>query len=248
MAFPALKIAIASTAVHCGIALGPLFIWGALKKSKPILLASIFVSVLSLMQAAILFSPIPYPKFLSFLHYNWIQKALVTLITFAIIFMLRKRSQCGLNIPSHSSGFALAILTGIVFALLDVLMHQQDTMPVGRETVFFQLTMPGLQEELMYHGLMLYFLDKSLGMPLNFAGVKCGWGAIITSALFTLGHLMIFDPQWNLQIDPEIFSWINQFSFAMIMCWLRYFTKSVWPCVLAHNLDNGIVALKLFNN
>ncbi len=244
MALPALQIAMASTAVHCAIAFSPVLVYAAFKKSKPVFIACALVTLLDLLQAFVLFLPIPYPRFLGFLHYNWIQKALVSLIS--LVLMLKLKEKCGLNIPSKGSGFALAILIGIAFAALDVFMNQANIGNVDRETIFYQLTMPGLQEEIMYRGLMLYFLDDSLGTPWKFAGVRFGVGALITSALFSFGHLVIFDVHWNLIINPDILSWINQFLFALVMCWLRYFTKSAWTCVLAHNLDNGILSLKLF--
>lgn len=246
MALPAIKIALASTALHCAITFLPVLIYGVSKKSQSIILASLAVIALDLMQTGVLFSPVPYPSALANLHYNWIQKGLVFLVCAFIIWRSKKSDQCGMQIPDKPSGFALALLIGILFAGLDLLLNQNDPMRVDRETVFFQLTMPGLQEEILYRGLMLYFLDKSLGTPWKFLGVQFGWGAILTSALFAFGHLMIFDPNLQLQIDPSPLAWINQFSFALVMCWLRYYTNSAWTAVLAHNLDNGLMALKLY--
>ncbi len=246
MALPAVKIALASTALHCAIALGPLLIYGICKKSKAIILASITVFALDLMQAGILFSAIPYPSVMANLHYNWFQKALVFLVCMFIIWRSKKATECGLTVPEKPSGFGLALLIGALFAGLDLFLNQVDPMKVDRETVFFQLTMPGLEEEILYRGLMLYFLDKALGTNWKFMKVQFGWGAIITSALFALGHLMIFDTSFQIQIDPSLIAWVNQFFFALVMCWLRYYTKSVWTAVLAHNLDNGLMALKLY--
>lgn len=246
MALPAMTIALASTALHCAIALGPLLIYGICKKSKPIILSAIVVSALDLMQAGVLFSPIPYPNALANLHYNWIQKAIVFLVCAFIIWRSRKVNECGFTIPDKPSGFGLALLVGSLFAGLDLLFSQISPMQIDRETVFFQLTMPGLEEEILYRGLMLYFLDTALGTNWKFLGVQFGWGAIITSALFALGHLMIFDTSFQIQIYPSPLAWVNQFFFAMVMCWLRYYTNSVWTAMLAHNLDNGLMALKLY--
>lgn len=246
MALPAVKIALASTALHCAIALGPLLIYGIYKRSKSIILAAITVFALDLMQAGILFSPIPYPSALANLHYNWIQKALVLLVCTFIIWRSKKTNECGLTVPDKPSGFALALLVGVSFAGIDLFFNQMDAMQIDRETVFFQLTMPGLEEEILYRGLMLYFLDKGLGTKWRLLGVQFGWGAFITSALFALGHLMIFDQNFQIQIDPSPLAWVNQFFFALVMCWLRYYTNCAWTAVLAHNLDNGLMALKLY--
>jgi len=246
MALPAVKIALASTALHCAIALGPLLIYGICKKSKPIVLSTLAVFALDLMQAGVLFSPIPYPSAMANLHYNWIQKALVFLLCALIIWRSKKSNECGLQIPDKPSGFGLALLVGIVFAGIDLLFNQIQPVQVDKETVFFQLTMPGLQEEILYRGLMLYFLDKALGTPWKMLGIQFGMGAIISSALFALGHLMIFSTGFEIQIDPSPLAWANQLFFALVMCWLRYYTNSVWTAVLAHNLDNGLMALKLY--
>jgi uncharacterized protein len=48
----------------------------------------------------------------------------------------------------------------------------------------------GLGEELLFRGYILSRLDRAYGRPFTLFGVSWGWGAVITSALFGLMHVL----------------------------------------------------------
>ena len=56
------------------------------------------------------------------------------------------------------------------------------------DTVAFQLTMPSLEEELFYRGVLLFALYKAFAGRIRFAGVAWSWGAVLASAAFGLDH------------------------------------------------------------
>jgi membrane protease YdiL (CAAX protease family) len=96
--------------------------------------------------------------------------------------------------------------------------------------------MPGPAEELVYRGVLLGVLDDALGRPLRVLEVRWGFGALLTTWAFFLGHTLAIDSAWRLTLD-----WGPALDFALFgvaMCWLRYRFDSCWPSAVAHNVGN----------
>ncbi|MCQ8184265.1 CPBP family intramembrane glutamic endopeptidase, BDIM_20840 family [Parvularcula maris] len=103
------------------------------------------------------------------------------------------------------------------------------------ETRLFQWTMPGLDEELVYRGVLLLMLNEALRGRMQILGAPMGWAAVITSLLFGLIHTVSFDNgalEYGLPVSQTIG--------AFILVWMREKTGSVVLPVLAHNYVNGI--------
>lgn len=60
--------------------------------------------------------------------------------------------------------------------------------PATGEDMAFQLTMPGLEEEPFYRGLLLFTLYRAFTGRVRLLGVDWGWGAPLTCLLFGLAH------------------------------------------------------------
>lgn len=241
MSLPAFPRAIAMTAIQLGIVLTPIAIYGAVKRSKLIVRVSAVTFILVGFQAAILFTE----SFgvLNTLQYNWLQKLFVFLSAFFLCKPLGVTpKECGYLLPNSSKAFLFALLIGFMYALIDSMATAEHIAP-SVETILFQLSMPGLQEEPLYRGLLLCYWDKALGRPWKVLGVEVGAGCLITTAVFTVGHLVGLDKNWSLTCNADIVEWLNFVVFCFVMCWLRYKFESVWPCVLAHNADNGFAKL-----
>lgn len=241
MALPAFPQAMAMTAIQLGIVLAPIAIYGAVKRSKLIVRVSAVTFVLVAFQAAILFTE----SFgaLSTLQYNWLQKLFVFL---SAVFLCKPLGvtpkECGYFLPNSRKAFLFALLIGFTYAAIDSVAAAEHIKP-SLETVLFQFSMPGLQEEPFYRGSLLCYWDKHLGRPWKVLGVDVGAGCLITTAVFTVGHLVGLDKNWSLTCSTDLVEWINFVVFCFVMCWLRYKFDSVWPCVLAHNADNGFAKL-----
>jgi len=244
MALPPFSTAMAVTAFQFGIVSAPMAVYAAVRRSKEIGIASLLTFALGFVQTAILFAP--SFGWLSTLQYNWLQKALVVLCLLLLPRLCGlSRSDCGFGLPKGRWALPIGLLIGLFFAVFDSLTDTDRSSP-SLETILFQLTMPGLQEELLYRGLMLCIWDRCLGRPWKAFGVQFGAGCLITTVLFTLGHLVSLDKDWHPIFSPDPLGWINFVLFCLSMCWLRYKFESVLPAVLAHNADNGfdrIIAL-----
>lgn len=109
--------------------------------------------------------------------------------------------------------------------------------PADGETIAFQLTMPGLAEEVFYRGLLLFALDRALAGRVRFLGVDWGWGALLSCAVFGLDHAFGYGRD-GFAFEPIIFALTAIPS--LIAVWLRYRTGSVALPVVLHNFGNAI--------
>ena len=128
---------------------------------------------------------------------------------------------------------AAVIFAAIALFALPSLLLPKD--PFETETLAFQATMPGLEEELFYRGILLLALNEALRGRQRIAGVTVGWGALLVTLGFGMAHGVdftdgVFDPNWIAMAVSGIP--------ALILIWVRERTGSiVWPIIL-HNLAN----------
>ena len=106
-----------------------------------------------------------------------------------------------------------------------------------RETVAFQTTMPGLEEEAFYRGLLLLTLDRAFTGRVGILGVDWGWGALLSCALFGLAHAFGYD-DGAFTFDAMTMALTAVPS--LLAVWLRYRTGSIALPVVLHNVGNAI--------
>jgi membrane protease YdiL (CAAX protease family) len=108
------------------------------------------------------------------------------------------------------------------------------------ETVAFQLTMPGLEEEPFYRGVLLLALGRAFLARKRFLGVDWSWGAVVSCALFGLTHAFGFS-DGAFQFDAAIM--LLTAVPSLLAVWLVLRTGSVLAPVLLHNFGNAITLL-----
>ena len=108
------------------------------------------------------------------------------------------------------------------------------------EDIAFQLTMPGLEEEPFYRGILLFALDRAFTGRARVLGVDWGWGAILSCMLFGMTHAFGFSGG-AFTFEPMIMALTAIPSFIAV--WLRLRTGSLLLPVLAHNFGNAISLL-----
>jgi membrane protease YdiL (CAAX protease family) len=130
---------------------------------------------------------------------------------------------------------ALVALGYTGFFVAIALLRPND--PLTPETIAFQLTMPGLEEEAFYRGVLLLALDRAFPARWRFLGVDWGWGAILSSALFGLAHAFAYD---DGAFAFSALAMALTAGPALIAVWLRLRSGSIaWPVAL-HNFGNAI--------
>jgi membrane protease YdiL (CAAX protease family) len=144
------------------------------------------------------------------------------------------------RLAPRSVGPILCVALGAV-ALPMVFWFQGMRMPPDRETLLFELTMPGFAEELVFRGVFQSLLNEAFGQPWRLGRAPLGWGTVLTAILFVVGHGALFDHHLHLQ--TSMFAMLFALPPAALLGWLRERTGSVWPGMVVHNLVDGLPLL-----
>lgn len=172
-------------------------------------------------------------------EYNWQGKLLALAATLAIAALPAfgwRRSGITLAQRPGSLRPALLVAAGYALFLLALaLLFPND--PLTPEDVPFQLTLPGLEEEAFYRGILLLALDQAFRGRVRLFGVDWGWGALLSSALFGLAHAFNYGAH-GFGFDPLFFALTAGPS--LVGVWFRYRTGSLLLPVVLHNFGNTL--------
>ena len=180
------------------------------------------------------------------LQWNWQTKIIEFLWPFALagigVFTLREIGVTSRIARGWQRPVIGAILCAITLpAAFFVAAHARETMKL--EGWLFQLSMPGLAEEIVYRGVFLSLLDRAFGRPWRILGAEIGWALVITSVLFAVVHV-VYLTHGKLQYDWP--SGIGPMMGSLIGGWLRERVDSVWPVVILHNVSNLVIPILSF--
>jgi membrane protease YdiL (CAAX protease family) len=179
---------------------------------------------------------LPRLPVLETLTFNWQGKALAVAVAVATVALSRltwrEVGAYGPR-PGWRRPFAITLTVLVVAAvLLNVAWPSEHA---GLEAALFQATMPGLQEELMFRGVLFASLDRVLQGRRRLWGADVGWSLPTTTALFALIHgVAVVDGQ--VVLDAGSFAFTTVLGF--VLGWVRARGGSVWPSVVLHNTWN----------
>jgi membrane protease YdiL (CAAX protease family) len=91
-----------------------------------------------------------------------------------------------------------------------------------------QLLVIALPEEAFYRGYLQTSLERDLGKTISIFGTKVGWGLVLTSAIFAVGHLFT-------ELNPAR---LAVFFPSLIFGFLRARTGGIGASVLFHAMCN----------
>ncbi|MGX7895343.1 CPBP family intramembrane glutamic endopeptidase, BDIM_20840 family [Tsuneonella sp. HG222] len=172
-------------------------------------------------------------------NWNWQGKLLALLASLAVAaspaFGLRAVGVTSRQAPgSMRAAIPVAVLYVLFFLAIALAFPGEGA---TAEDAAFQLTMPGLEEELFYRGLLLVAFDRALRGRKRFLGVEWGWGAILSSLAFGLAHA------FGISDGSVSLDWMTLGLTAipsLLAVWLVYRTGSLLLPVLLHNFGNSI--------
>ena len=175
-------------------------------------------------------------------EWNWQGKLLALAATLAIAalpaFGLRR---VGLTLVQEPGSLKAALPVAALYCAFFVVIAV--AFPGGRsngEDVGFQLTMPGLEEEPFYRGILLFALDQTFTGRKRFLSVDWGWGAVLSCFLFGMAHAFGFS-HGSFSFDPMTMALTAIPSFIAV--WLRLRTGSLLLPILLHNFGNSFSLL-----
>ena len=155
--------------------------------------------------------------------YNWAGKFLSLALGLASVYLLRivTPSEAGWTSAQRPGSVRpAAIAVGSVLLLeMPLFWLMIDPAVPTIEDHVFQLTMPGLSEELMYRGVLLALADRAAPPQWRVLGANMGWGAMATAVLFRAVHAVRLNSDWSVSVNwmAGLLPLLGGFVFA----WLR---------------------------
>lgn len=230
------------------VLLAPFAWWSARKRGegplkrhafRPLLfVAIIYVSISAVLR-------IPHVGVFVDMQWNWQNKILViaSLIVIVIAIPGITWRKIGVKLPQRRWWIPVLQLIVIVVGV-QFFIGPLTAMPGTAESLGFQLTLPGLDEELMFRGLLLLLLDQALRSAPNDTtdvGAPIRWSAAASTLLFGLAHGLIITDGFALLFDPA--SIIFTGLLGAFLVWLRIRWDSLLPAVIAHNAVNSSIVI-----
>ena len=171
--------------------------------------------------------------------WNWVGKGLALVITLAVAsHPAFGWERSGLTLKQKPGTMLSAmVISAVLVALFTYFALSSDEGAASAETVAFQLTMPGLEEEPFFRGVLLLALNEAFRGRFKVLGIEWGWGAFISSALFGMTHAFGFeDGAFSFDLMTFLLTGLP----ALILVWLRERTGSLLLPILLHNFGNSI--------
>jgi len=173
-----------------------------------------------------------------FLVCSWSGKVYSLLVVLVLICAFRplfSMQGLGMSIRQKEGSFLPSVGTVLFVATWST--FSASNLPDGKldfQTLAYLAVRPGLNEELVYRGVLTACLDKIFSQKWMLASAGIGWSTLITTLLFGLLHGLWFDNQIQLHIE---LLWIrNALLSGFIFAWLRERTGSLIMPVIAHGI------------
>jgi len=172
--------------------------------------------------------------------WNWEGKALAVGLSLAVAAWLGF-NRSGVTLRQDRTGIRGAlVLSALLVAVFLGLALYFPTEPADVDTLAFQLTMPGLDEELFYRGVLLVMLNEAFGRPARVLGAPMGWGALVSCVAFGLAHALGYS---DGAFSFDLMTMALTGGPALLLVWIREKTGSLLLPVLLHNFANSIFHL-----
>ena len=185
-----------------------------------------------------------WPAFGFGLQKNWTGKLMSILLCLLISYGWRLVSpvEVGLVGPLRRSW---RIVVPVVLALAlgqftDAFLSRHQHVPPSWEVHLYELTMPGIAEELFFRGVFLGLLNRVFPRTIPFFGTRTSWGGLAGLVLFVLGHCLSFKAPLQLlpHLDFSLAKVLVVGIFGTLFLWVRERSGSCWAAMAAHNLTN----------
>lgn len=190
-----------------------------------------------LLNQILLYIPIQYPEArMGVSIWNWSGKlyAIAGTILFLSVYRKFPLSDYFLTFKQNKT----FNITGVGIIILVLLIHSiyayfSPCKIFDLETLLFQFSLPGIEEEIAYRGIMLGLLFKVLKNK-NICLNPAIW---TTALLFGMEHGLFLTKSFELAFHLTPFLW--SFFYGLIWGWITIKSGSILLAIISHNLGNG---------
>ena len=223
--------------------LTPFLVWGR-QKNKTGDLKPIIYFVLIYFVTNLLLTSFSNVTFFQGQQWNWIGKglALIAGLIFIALIPTFNRTSFGITTKINWTETKPLLTFCFIYFLIRVGLYATSsdaTLNINPETTLYQATLPGLQEELLYRGILLGLLSSVFIHPsFKFLKVNFGLATVITSLLFGFAHGININENFSFSFNYFVLfrTAFDGFLFAL----LTEKTKSIFPSIVFHNILNLI--------
>lgn len=178
-----------------------------------------------------------FPQILPDAQWNWQGKLLALIATLAVA-SLPQFGWKRVGLTWHQGdrpwpAYALTILLALFFLALAIADGDDRG---DLETIAFQWTMPGLEEEPFYRGTLLLAMNEAFRRKVNILGAAIGYGGVLTAFLFGFGHALSFGTGG---FEFETMTFLVTAIPSLLLLWIRERTGSLVLPIIGHNIANG---------
>lgn len=185
------------------------------------------------------------PRFISELDFiqsdwNWEGKILGIIFGIVCYFIFRKYFATNNFFTFKQSPENIRrtrIVSVAVIVIMTALYYFIGQSEFDKETLAFQLTMPALDEEIMFRGILLGLLLTALPSKVPFIGNP---SILITAILFGFLHALSLNKDYKLDFDMVYF--LHTGIGGYVFGWLALKSRSIVLPVLTHGLTNFFAA------
>ncbi len=181
---------------------------------------------------------LPNGTWQGWLTWGWSSKTYSVLACLVVVFIVRSvfsRQDLGLTLRQNSGSFGPVVFVLVLMAVWSVYVGiSYPKGPFDLGVLLYMAILPGLNEELVYRGLLLGALNRVFGKDWTLWGANLGWGAVLTSLLFGLLHGFWIDRNLSPHLDPMAVAVPGMLGF--VDAWLRERTGSLVMPILAHGV------------
>ena len=178
--------------------------------------------------------------------WNWEGKMMAFVFSIIFILVFNKRLQpynFFTILQKEKSTKPIFLVIGIILILATIFSYfTGDKVAFSYDTLAFQISMPGLDEEFAHRGIMMGLLCSALQDHISIGRIKIISPAVlVTATLFGLIHGFPLTPYLDWKFD--YFSFVYTFVFGLIWGWMVLKCRSIVAPTLSHSLTNFISTL-----
>lgn len=174
-------------------------------------------------------------------RWNWEGKLLGIVFGIICYFSFRKHfaENDYVSLRQFPGSFRKSLVAALVIVVMAiVLAYATGTSEFNFETLAFQATMPGFDEELMFRAVLLGLLMSSLRERISFLGNP---SILLTAILFGVMHALTLSKDMSVNFEPLYF--IQTGIGGYVWAWIAVKSRSILLPVLSHNFANFFAAL-----
>ncbi len=177
------------------------------------------------------------------LNYNWTGKILATAFVLGVVFFLKRKNEkfdFGLTLKQKKGSLKPVIIVFTVYFLIEFIVAHQffGKSTFNIESHIFQMTLPGISEEIIYRGFYLGILNRLFPKKWFVFNTPMGYASIVVTLMFALSHGLSITH--NFQVNFNFYSMLIPFIFGLVVVWMRERTGSILLPVIFHNLTNEL--------